>query len=459
MDEYGIHSSGLLTDLYEIAMAAAYHQAQISDTATFELYVRSLPPQRNYLVAAGLEQAVQYLEAVRFSDDEISWLREQPVFDRIDDSFFDDLTDFRFTGDVWAIPEGTPVFSNEPLLRITAPIVEAQLVETYLLTTITFQTMVASKASRVKAAAGERSVIDFGSRRAHGPEAALLAARASSIGGCDGTSNVAAGRLFDIPVFGTMAHSFVMAFESEEEAFDRFIEAYPETATLLVDTYDTIDAVSMIVDRFKGNVGAIRLDSGDLGALASECRKILDDAEMTETRIIASGDLDEYRIRDLLTSGAPIDSFGVGTKMVTSSDAPSLGGVYKLVSKVSESGRHGRVKLSAQKKLYPHSKQVWRMRDDDGRYAGDEIRATAEPRPGPNAEPLLEAVIRQGKRIHEPRSVDVLRERTIELVSKLPASVSDPFSDATYPVCFSEYLESERDRIELGVRSSFASEA
>ena len=338
----------LLTDLYELTMAAAYFEDNFQPHATFELFVRSLPAERTFLLAAGLEQALDYLEALRFQAEEIDYLRHHPVFAHVSGGFWEYLRDFRFSGEVWAIPEGTPVFGEEPLLRVTAPIIEAQVVETFLLSTLTFQTAIASKAARVACAAAGRGVVEFGSRRAHGPEAGLLAARAAFIGGCVGTSNVEAGRSFEIPIVGTLAHSYIMAYEDELKAFCRFEQLYPEHAVLLVDTYDTLAAIDKIVHSGL-RPKSIRLDSGDLCQLSKEVRRRLDAAGLRDTRIFASGDLDEFAIAELLAGGAAIDAFGVGTALATSQDAPSLNGVYKLVDVASGGATSYRAKFSEKK--------------------------------------------------------------------------------------------------------------
>src|SRR5215469_7114942 len=298
--------SGLATDLYELTMAAAYLEDNLTAKATFELFIRSLPPERGFLVAAGLEQALDYLEHVHFGDSEIEYLRQQGPFQHIKRGCLEYLKTFRFTGEVWAVREGTPIFGEEPLLRITAPIIEAQIVETFLLSTLTFETMVASKAARMVGAAQGRSVVEFGSRRAHGPEAGVLAARAAYIGGCAGTSNVEAGRRFDIPILGTLAHSFVMAYENEAQAFREFQKLFPDHSTLLVDTYDTLAAIDRIIENDL-HPAAIRLDSGHLLELSIRARQRLDDAGLKDTKIFASGDLDEYAITDLVAQRAPID--------------------------------------------------------------------------------------------------------------------------------------------------------
>src|SRR5438309_5625247 len=372
--------SALLTDLYELTMAAAYFDGKFHATASFELFVRALPPQRSFLVAAGLEQALDYLEKVRFEPEDIEYLRRHPVFQHVSAAFFDYLKDFRFNGEVWAMPECTLVFEEEPLLRVTAPIIEAQIVETFLLSTLTFQTMVASKGARMVDAAQGRGVVEFGSRRAHGAEAGVLAARAAYIAGCSGTSNLEAGRRFGIPTFGTQAHSFVMAYGDEEESFRNFERLFPEHGVLLIDTYDTLAAVDKIIHAGL-QPRSVRLDSGDFVELSREVRKRLDQAGLSETKIFASGDLDEFVIADLLARGAQIDAFGVGTALATSKDAPALGGVYKLVDVASGDAPSYRAKFSEEKITYPGRKQVFRLPNCDGSAREDVIARESERYP------------------------------------------------------------------------------
>src|SRR5580700_7991419 len=287
--------SGLLADLYELTMAAGYLETHFEARATFELFVRGLPPRRSFLVAAGLEQALEFVESVRFSPEDIAYLRQHPAFARISANFFDYLDAFRFSGDVWALPEGTVCFPGEPLLRITAPIAEAQIMETALLATISFQTMIASKAARVAEAAGGRPVVEFGARRAHGIESGVLAARAAFIGGCLGTSNTYSGRVFGIPTYGTQAHSWIMAHETEEEAFAQFMNVFPQHSVLLIDTYDVRAAIDKVIAMGRKPRG-VRLDSGDLVADSIWARERLDDAGWGDVEIFASGDMDEDRI-------------------------------------------------------------------------------------------------------------------------------------------------------------------
>jgi nicotinate phosphoribosyltransferase len=430
--------NGLFTDLYELTMAAAYFENKFTAKASFELFVRSLPRERSFLLTAGLEQALDYLEKVSFGDEEIEYLRQQPVFRQISNGFFDYLRDFRFTGDVWAVPEGTPVFGEEPLLRVTAPIIQAQVIETFLLSTLTFQTMIASKAARVVEAAERRNVVEFGSRRAHGPGAGLLAARSAYIGGCAGTSNVEAGHRFGIPIFGTMAHSFVMAYAKEEEAFQRFQQLFPEHGVLLIDTYDTLAAIDKIIQK-KLRPTAVRLDSGDLLDLSVRVRRKLDQAGLKETRIFASGDLNEFTIADLLGRGAPIDAFGVGTALATSKDAPTLGGVYKLVDLESETGILYRAKFSEEKVTYPGPKQIFRFPDANGIYRRDIIGRQSEKYS--DAVCLLEPVMRDGKRIAPSPPIEDVQKRASAELKKIPVTCRHLREATRYPVTFSTELE------------------
>jgi nicotinate phosphoribosyltransferase len=431
-------NSALLTDLYELTMAAAYFEDGLKAGATFELFVRSLPQERGFLIAAGLEQALTFLEHLRFREDEIEFLRGQSVFRHIQPEFFDHMRSFRFTGEVWAIPEGTPVFGEEPLLRVTAPIIEAQVVETYLLSTLTFQTMIASKAARVAAAAPGKSAIEFGSRRAHGPEAGVLAARAAYIGGCTGTSNVEAGKRFGIPIFGTLAHSFVMAYTNEEDAFRKFHQLFPEHSVLLVDTYDTLAGVDKVIANDL-HPTAVRLDSGNLLDLSLRARQRLDQAGLIDTKIFASGDLDEYAIADLLAQGAPIDAFGVGTALATSNDAPSLGGVYKLVDIEAEGTTSYRAKFSEEKATYPGRKQVFRLHGPDGGFRGDIIACVDEQ--FAHDEPLLQCVMRGGRRLNPGLELHSIQERAQQQIGKLPETCRRLRSPEPYVVTFSQRLE------------------
>jgi nicotinate phosphoribosyltransferase len=438
-------SIALATDLYELTMAAGYFVNRVANTATFELFVRDLPQNRSYLIAAGLEQVLDYLRDLRFSAEDIAYLRQHAAFRAVPQTFFDFLRDLRFTGEAWAIPEGTPVFQNEPLLRITAPIIEAQIVETFVLATINFQTAIASKAARVVAGAGGRDVIEFGSRRAHGSEAALYAARAAYVGGCSGTSNVEAGLWFGIPTSGTMAHSWVMTFDDEVESFELYASLFPQTATLLIDTYDTEAAARKIVTAGLRPV-AVRLDSGDLDRLSRSVRRILDDGGLRETRIFASGDLDEWRIAALVAAGAPVDAFGVGTRLATSFDQPALGGVYKLVELIVDHEPHGKVKTSTAKATFPGRKQVWRRSDRRGEYVEDVI-ALADEAGTVNAEPLLVRVMADGRPLTPPPALANVRARCLQLVDRLPPALRALDSAAAFPVRVSNRLANEQQKL------------
>ncbi len=433
----------LSTDLYELTMSAAFFEAGLADrTATFDLNVRSLPPQRGYLIAAGLEQALAYLRDLDFSPEALEYLETTGHFRA---GFLDFLGSLRFTGSVDAIPEGTVVFPPGPLLRITAPIIEAQLVETYLLTTMTYQTMIASKAARCVGAAAGRAVIDFSARRDHGPQAGLLCARAAYIGGCLGSSNVLASERFGIPAFGTMAHSFVMFHRDEEAAFRAFAHSYPGDPTLLIDTFETVQgartALRLLPElRERGRkLFAVRLDSGDLLELSKQVRDILDAGGASDTQIFASGNLDENRIAELVANGAPIDAFGVGTELGTSGDAPSLNSTYKLVSRTDSDGDEIPViKLSAAKITLPGRKQMWRRQAPDGQFEADTLGIEGEDLEG---EPLLVPVMVDGElRVAAP-DLAVLRARTAAQVAALPAGVADLDRPTEYPVHISPELE------------------
>jgi nicotinate phosphoribosyltransferase len=443
--------SGLLTDLYELTMAGGYVQTGFEATSTFELFARHLPARRNYLVAAGLEQALTFLENVRFTTEEIDFLRRNAVFRYIQSEFFDYLAGFRFTGDVWAIPEGTIVFPGEPLLRITAPIAEAQIFETYLLAMLSYQTMIASKAARVITAAEGRQVVEFGARRGHGAEASLLAARAAMIGGCAGTSNVLAGLRFGVPVYGTQAHSWVMAHDRESEAFASFLDAFPDNATLLLDTYDVRNALREIITMGRKPAG-VRLDSGDVAKDSRWVRRQLDRAGWKDVKIFASGDLDEYRIAELLRRGASIDAFGVGTALATPGDAPHLNMIYKLV----EVDRGGKIweaaKLTRAKITYPGRKQVFRHTNSSGEFRFDRVAIEDEPAPG--AQPLLVPVMRGGQRVAPPDSIDAARERCSSGLARLPKTCRQIRHAAVYPVRYSKRLRDLLENVRERVRRS-----
>jgi nicotinate phosphoribosyltransferase len=423
----------LLTDLYQLTMAAGYfHRGMTGAVATCEMFVRRLPRRRRYLLAMGLERVVRYLEHLRFTDDEVAFLATVPALrDAMTPAFEAFLRDLRFTGDVWAVPEGTAVFANEPLLRIRAPIVEAQIVETFLLSAVNHATLVASKAARVVHAAGlteggsaaraTADVMEFGTRRTH-PDAAVDAARAAYCAGFVGTSNVEAGFRYGVPVMGTAAHMWTMAHPTEEAAFAGYVATFPSAAILLIDTYDTLRgahrAAAVARDKLKG----VRLDSGDLLALSRAVRVILDEHGCRTASIVASGDLNEHRIAELRAAGAPIDVYGVGTDLVTSIDAPALGGVYKLVELERNGARSPIAKFSEGKATLPGAHQIHRFHDGDGRIARDVVALADEPVP-PSAEALLVPVMQAGVRTGPTEPLDAVRARARRTLAALPAEL------------------------------------
>jgi len=433
-------AAALFTDLYELTMAAAYHRNGWHGPATFDLLARELPPRRGYLVACGLDDALTYLEDLRFDDDALDYLRSLDLFD---DDFLDLLGTLRFTGDVWAIPEGEVAFAGEPLLRVTAPIIEAQIAETYLLNCVGYQTLIATKAARIATACAGRSFVDFSSRRDHGIDAAMRAARAARIGGAAGTSLVLAGREHGLELSGTMAHSFVMRVGDEPAAFLAFARAFPDRAVLLIDTYDTEEGarvVAALADQLRAErivPAAVRLDSGDLARLAPAVRQILDDAGLEGVKIFASGDLDEYRIDKLVRDAVPIDAFGVGTQLGTGGDAPHLGVVYKLAE-----DEHGpKWKRSPGKETVPGRKQVYRL-TVDGR-ADHDVLALADEAAPEGGRALLDPVMVDGaSRDTHPSSLDAARARCGAALRSLPARIRalDPSGDP-YEVCRSPGID------------------
>ncbi|MGE5697700.1 MAG: nicotinate phosphoribosyltransferase [Candidatus Sericytochromatia bacterium] len=432
----------LFTDLYEVTMAQAFWAEGMTGTAVFETFFRKLPPCRTYITAAGLPDVLDFLESFHFDRQDLQYLRGLGLFS---DEFLAWLSGVGFTGDVWAVPEGTAVFPNEPIVQVIAPIIEAQLVETFVLNQIHLQSVLASKAARVVDAARGRIVVDFGARRAHGTDAALKVARTSYLAGAGGTSNLLAARRYGIPAFGTMAHSFVQAFDDELDAFNAFARLYPGT-TLLVDTYDTLHGVDHVIElaerlgeRF--TVQAIRLDSGDLGALSKAARARLNAAGLNHVAIFASSGLDEHRIAALLDDGCPIDGFGVGTKLVVAEDAPALDMAYKLV----EYAGIGRTKFSSGKLIYPGRKQVFRS-IDNGTFAGDTIGQPNEQLAGA---PLLMPVMEHGRRLADHiADLDAARGRARHQVKALPSQLrSLTNADQPYPVLVSPGVESELERL------------
>ncbi len=453
------------TDLYQLTMAAAYFETGVCYPATFELFVRRLPYKRSYLVAAGLEQALHYLLNIRFTEESIAYLKSQPPFLNVSEDFFDYLLNFKFTGTVHAIPEGTVFFPDEPIIQVTAPMIQAQIVETYLLTAVNYQTLIATKATRVVHAAQGRKVVDFGTRRAHGSQAGVLAARASFIGGCVGTSNVLAGYELGIPIVGTAAHSFTMTFDSEMEAFEKYHQVFPDATILLIDTYDTIEGAKRAInigEKLKG----VRLDSGDLATLSKQVRKILDDAGLHHVQIVASSDLNEYKIAEMLSQGAPIDIFGVGTELVTSKDAPALSGVYKLVEQERDGKVSYKLKLSSEKATYPGKKQVYRRTDESGNYLGDIIclkfpsqhrfsdRNKCRHTERRDDTPLIRAVIENGELCCDMPSIGEIQARTLENLSHLNGKYKRLEDADEYPVKKSDELETLRESVQKEIVQS-----
>jgi nicotinate phosphoribosyltransferase len=431
----------LFTDFYELTMCASYFDNKKFEPATFDLFVRRLHENRSYLLFAGLEQVLLYLKSVKFTEEHLAYLAKQGF----NQQFLDYLRNFKFTGDVWAVPEGTVAFPCEPLIRVTAPIIEAQLVETFLLNTVNLQTMIATKASRVVHAAEGKAIIEFGLRREHGVDAGMKVARSSFIAGCQGTSNVLAGSAYGIPVFGTMAHSFVMSYEKEIDAFRAFAKTFPNNSTLLIDTYDDIAGaekaaiVAKELEKTGSKLSGVRLDSGDLAEISKKVRKLLDDQGLQYVKIFASGDLDEFKIAELQKNGAKIDAFGVGTKMGTSADKPYVDVIYKLCETMSESGNFSPImKLSEGKVTLPGRKQVYRCTDKNGNFAKDMISLTDEKVKG---EPLLIKVMEKGEIIYNLPSLEEIRATAAESLSKLPEKYKKLTNAPTYPVRLSQDLE------------------
>ena len=440
-DFIGKDNMSLLTDFYELTMCASYFDNKRNDPATFDLFIRKLPPNRSYYIFAGLEQALLYLKNLRFSAEQIDYLRTHGF----KEDFLNYLRGFKFSGEVWAVPEGTIVFPDEPLIRVTAPIIEAQLVESFLLNTVNLQTMIATKASRVVHAAQGKTVIEFGLRRTHGTDAGMKAARCSYIGGCNGTSSVLAGMKYGIPIFGTMAHSFVMFFDNEVGAFKAFAKTFPKASTLLIDTYDNIKGAKNAVAIAKGlerkgfRLSGVRIDSGNLVEISKKVRQILDTNGLDYAKIFASGDLDEYKIQDLLRRGAKIDSFGVGTRMSTSEDRPYVDIIYKLCEKMDESGVFvPTMKLSQGKITLPARKQVYRVKDRNGSFAKDIIALHGEKVEGT---PLLVKVMEKGEIVHKLPSLEEIRNNALENLSRLLGEYKKFKRAPRYPVVLSPNLK------------------
>ena len=429
--------SPLLTDLYELAMIQAYLESGQTDTAVFDFFVRKLPPQRGFLIAAGLEQALDFLENLRFSGEELGWLAQTGKFST---RLIDYLADFRFTGEVHAMPEGTAFFGNEPILRVTAPMPQAQLVETRLINILHFQTLIASKAARMVLLAPDKLLVDFGLRRAHGAEAGLMAARASYIAGFAGTATLLAEKSFGIPTYGTMAHSFIQSFDDEAAAFEAFARARPANLVLLIDTYDTEAAARKVVElaprlRIAGTaISAVRIDSGDLAALARNVRSILDAGGLKDTGIFVSGGIDEQSLIAFAQLKAPIDGIGIGTSLTTSFDVPALDCAYKL----QEYAGLPRRKRSTGKATWPGRKQVWRRYDSRGRMIADTLSTEDDEHEG---EILIHPVMSGGRRVAPRPLLSDIRERAQRELERLPLELKSTRSAVPYLVQISPELE------------------
>ncbi|HUO28293.1 MAG TPA: nicotinate phosphoribosyltransferase [Bryobacteraceae bacterium] len=424
--------NGLLTDLYELTMAAGYYEAgKVKQKATFELTVRRLPPHRNFVIAAGLPQAIDYLLNLSFNDDEIEYVRGLPTFAHVSPGFFDYLRGFRFTGDVFAVPEGTVLFAGEPMMTVRAPIVEAQIPETYLLSALTFQTLIASKAARMVEAAAGRTVIEFGTRRAHTPEAGVLGGRAAYLGGCNGTSNTLTGFQYGVPVYGTAAHSWVLSFCGENEAFRKLQQMLGSSTVQLVDTYNTVEALKKVT-AIGQPLWGVRLDSGDFFHLSRVARGMLDEAGLGDAKIMVSGDLDEYGIRDLLAAGAPVDVFGVGTQLATSADAPAMATIYKIVEIDVGCGiKRFTAKMSEDKSTLPGAKQLFRFDDHDIVARSGECS---------NGKAMLRPVVLNGELVEPLPSLNAARARAAESIAKLPAALRSLEPAEPWPVRHSKDL-------------------
>jgi nicotinate phosphoribosyltransferase len=444
-------SDALLTDFYELTMAQAFWRSGVTGQATFSLFFRGYPRNRSYYVFAGLEDILQYLEGFHFTDEDIEYLKR---LERFDQGFIEFLADLRFTGDVRAMREGEVCFADEPVLEVRAPVVESQIVETYLLNQATFQSTMATKASRVVHAAQGRSVADFAARRTQGTDAAMKVARAGYLAGYNATSNVKAGAAYGIPVVGTMAHSFIMAFDSEIEAFRAFTHAFPDYATLLVDTYDSLRGVKNAIEVGKelaqrGHVlRGVRLDSGDLAYLGREARKLLDAAGFTDVGVFASGGLDEYEVDRLVREKTPIEGYGVGTKAGVSADAPYLDSAYKLVEYESRPV----LKLSSKKQSLAGCKQVFREYNGDGMMSKDVIALLGEAGPGQQARPLLEEVMQEGTRVAVPSTLDGLREVHAQEIARLPTRFRALSNAPRFPVELSPRLQELQHEVAREVR-------
>jgi len=437
-------SLALLTDLYQLTMAQTYFQSQRLDPATFSLFIRSYPPNRGYFVAAGLQDVLEFLEQFAVDSTGIDYLHSRRLFA---DDFLDLLKGLKFTGDVWAIPEGRLAFKDEPFLEVTAPIIEAQIVETFIINQVNLQSLIATKAARCVHAAGGRAVVDFALRRAHGIDAGMKVARASYLAGFTGTSNVRAGQEYGIPIVGTMAHSFVSSFEQEMDAFRAFIASFPNNSILLIDTYDTLAGARKAVEIAKEmaangqQLQGVRIDSGDLKKLAIEVRRIFDEAGLKSVKIIGSGGLDEFDLADFTVADVPYDSYGVGTKMGVSADAPWFDIAYKLV----EYDERPVLKLSTGKVSWPGKKQVFRMRDERGQLQKDVIALREENIPG--ADPLLQKVMATGEVAVRYPTLEEIRDNFMGEFKRLSDPIKAIWNPASYPVEISPQLTKLREEV------------
>jgi len=434
----------LLTDLYQLTMLQGYFEQGMDEEASFEFFVRDLPENRGFLLAAGLEQALQYLEKLHFTPEELTWLRND---ERFTNEFVDYLEGLRFTGEVHAMAEGTAFFPDEPILRVVAPLPQAQLVESRIINLLQFQTLIASKAARCVLAAPDKQLVDFGLRRAHGAEAGLLAARATYLAGFAGSSTVLAALLFNIPIFGTMAHSFIQAHDDEMTAFENFARSQKDNVVLLIDTYDTEAGARKVVElaaklaKDDIRIRAVRLDSGDLNAHARKVRQILDEGGLEKVKIFSSGGIDEEVLKKLLSGGTKLDGFGIGTRLDTSADAPYLDCAYKLTEYAGISRR----KKSEGKATWPGRKQVYRRYDNEGRMEEDLLTLESEVQEG---EALLQPVMEKGRRLQRPEALAVIRDRTEDSLACLPEHLRRLEQGPAYPVKVAEMLQQLADEVD-----------
>ena len=441
--------SVLVTDFYQLAMMNAYFELGMEDQAVFELFVRRLPPERNFLMAAGLAQVLDYLETLSFQPEELDYLAADP---RFKPGFIDHLADLHFTGDVDAMPEGSVFFAEEPVLRVTAPISQAQLVETRIINILHMQTLVASKASRFIIAADGRRIVDFGLRCSHGAEAGLFAARASYIAGLDGTATVLAGMRFGIPTMGTMAHSFIQSHETEAAAFENFARSQPGNVTLLIDTYDIEAGAKKVVHlasklrKSEDVINAVRIDSGDFDQSSRAVRAILDNAGFSEIKIIVSGSLDEHRVSRLVCDGAPIDGFGVGTNLDVSPDVPVLDCVYKL----QEYAGRARRKRSANKHTWPGAKQVYRWFSEAGVMLEDSVTLVGDTAQGV---PMLNPVMKNGQRLAPSPSLEMIRKVAAKTLQELPENLRELSSQPPYPVSISDSVRALAQKVDASLEA------